>query len=435
LSSTIETPALVNDKSRESWERAERVMPAGVHNPALYHPPFPPFIERAEGPYYYDRDGNRRLDMSSAHTSLPMGNNRPELRDAIIAEAQRGTFTTGMSDIVTEAAEVLIDRVPSVEKVMFTDSGSKATHYAVRLARAFNKKPRFAKPFGGFHGSWDGVLFGMPWRYGADPTAREPLPGVSPFAAEEVLLLQYNDFEACETEIRAHADELSSILIEPIIGDGYVAPLPGFLELLRSLCDELGIVLIFDEMVTLGVGRGGAQEKYGVLPDLTTMGKIIGGGMPIGAIGGNGELMSLADPRNGAAVPFGATFGGHPLSLAAGMAQLRLLDDAAFAQLAHVGDSVRDGIAAIAAQTGAPISGTGVGHLFNLHWNDQPIRTYADHCGCDHDKIRFFDRFLMDRGYVFSAGMRCAFNVGWSDTDIDTLLGDIRDGVDAIQAQ
>jgi len=212
-----------------------------------------------------------------------------------------------------------------------------------------------------------------------------------------------------------------------VLGDGYLPPDPGFLQGLRQICDEHQIVLIFDEMITLGLARGGAQDRFGVTPDLTAMGKIIGGGLPMGAVGGRRELMQFGDPSTGGPyVPSSASFAGHVLAVAAGMAQMRLLDESVYARLDELGDRLRTGVTQIASDLDVDLKMTGVGSLCHLHWTSGEVRTYTNHCGCDGHKLNFIDDALALNGYYASAGGRFHLNAAITDSDIDGLLDTLR---------
>jgi glutamate-1-semialdehyde 2,1-aminomutase len=213
------------------------------------------------------------------------------------------------------------------------------------------------------------------------------------------------------------------VLIEPVIGDGYIPADPAFLRTLRDACDRLGIVLVFDELITFGLGPGGAQERLGVVPDLTALGKIIGGGLPIGAVGGRRDLMAFADPTApGPTVSLGSTFAGHPLAVAAGLAQLDLLTPDVYAHLDRLGARFLDGVAAVRASTGTGIAATGMGNLVHLHWNPDEITDYETHRRCRHDLLGAVTEGLLTRGFAAGTLGRCHLSAAMTDDDIDALL-------------
>ena len=430
------TPTSISDpfaRSTELWDNAVRFMPAGVPTPNAYQEPHA-FFDRAQGQYLYDIDGNRYLDMKAGNSATPLGNNPPEVRQALEERLAKGWCLSGQAGSETvELAEEICRRVPSVESVTMGDSGSRVTHYAVRLARAFTGREKFAKMVGGFHGSWDGALYGMPSRYLVDPKAVVPPPGTSLSTRDDVVLLPYNKLEECNRLIEESAADLGSVILEPVMGEGYIPPLPGFLEGLRKTCDKHGVVLIFDEMITLGLAPGGAQEIWGVVPDLTTMGKVVGGGLPIGLVGGRREIMELADPRRGSVVPNGHTFYAHPMSVAAGLAQLRLMTNDVYERLHERGDRVRAGVRKIATEVGVDLQVTGVGHLFHLHWTAEEVVDYDAHYGCDRERMAFFAEFLFKRGYVSALGQRFHLSTPMTDDDLDGFLDAVRDSAIAVK--
>jgi glutamate-1-semialdehyde 2,1-aminomutase len=380
------------------------------------------YFERSDGAYIYDVDGNAYLDLDGGHSSLPLGNNHPAVREAIERQLACGTYLKGPYPAALELAEELCGRIPSVEQVLFTDSGAKATNFAVRLARVHTGRTRFAKMGGGFHGSWDGALFGLPGRY-ADTEGDQPSPGVPASARQDIVLLGFNDLAGCEQLIRRHGPTLAAVVVEPVLGDGFIVALPGFLEGIRSLCDEYGIVLVYDEMVSLGTAYGGAQERLGVLPDLTAMGKIIGGGMPIGGIGGRAALFEHVDGARTANQPlFGATFGGHPLSLVAGAAQLKLLTPEVYRYLDVLGERARDGIAAVAARHRVPLTASGLGRFVALHWTGQPVTTHEAHRGCDNAVLGWLCSELLARGFTSSKGVRFNISAAVTTSEIDAFV-------------
>jgi glutamate-1-semialdehyde 2,1-aminomutase len=419
--------------SRQLYERAKESLVGGVNNTAYSKAPYPTYFAAAEGPYLIDIDGNRHLDLRAGYSALPFGAAPDHIKEAITAQLDKFVFVTGPYLDAVELGEQLCARIPSVEKVIFTDSGTKATNFAVRLARLYTGREKFAKFVGAYHGSWDGAMVGMAIRYGLDPTSLKPAPGSPRSTTDDIVLLPFNDIEGTRKAIAAAADDLGSILVEPVLGDGYIPPLPGYLEMVREECDRYGIVLIFDEMITLSLAPGGAQELYSVTPDLTAMGKVIGGGIPIGAIGGKDEIMVHADRSRGAAVPAGgSTFAGHPLAIAAGLAQLDRLTPAVYERLGVLGDTVRAGIDGIGQRLGVPLHSTGVGQLFGWHWNETPVLDYLDHTHCDHGKLAALTDAMGQRGYLCGTLGRCHLTAVMSDQDVAAFLGAMEGAVQTL---
>src|SRR5438093_3232495 len=280
-------------------------------------------------------------------------------------------------------AEVLTRRVPSVEQIRFTNSGTEGTMNAVRLARACTGRPKIAKFEGASHGTHEWVLVSV----APDPKAAgsrkrpKPLPasaGIPPAVLKHTVVLPWNDGEACEAIIEAEAKHLAAVIVDPLLGiGGVIPPVDGFLQRLRALTERHGIVLIFDEVISFRIAWGGAQERFGVRPDLTTFGKIIGGGLPVGAFGGRADIMSYFDPRKGAQrISHGGTFNANPATMAAGVATLNALTPEAYARLDALGERLRGGVARLLAATRRKGQVSGVGSLFCLDWTAEPLTDY-----------------------------------------------------------
>src|SRR5436189_2047405 len=317
--------------SRALHEKAVAVMPGGTTRTTTYFDPYPLYIERGEGCRIWDADGTERIDMLGNYTAMILGHAHPKIVEAIRNQAARGTGFAAANPVEVELATLLCERVPIRDAVRFCNSGTEATMFAMRLARAFTGRPSIARMEGGYHGTHDYA------EVSTHPAAAEAGPAEEPRAApdsmgtpgwalEEVVVLPFNNASAAERIIRREGSRLAAVILEPIIGAGGVIPAtPEFLRRLRDVTHELGILLIFDEVISFRVAPGGAQELYGILPDLTTLGKIIGGGLPVAAFGGRADVMELLDPRRPGFLPQAGTLNGHPLGMAAGVATLALL--------------------------------------------------------------------------------------------------------------
>ena len=409
-------------KSRALWEEASRYLPGGI--PGSSGGFLPVYFERSAGEYTWDVDGNRYLDMVSGMNALPVGSSLPEVRDAIVAQAEAGYYVQAPFPQVIDLARELCERWPSADKVQFIESATKAANLAVRLGRAFSGRDRFAKFVGGYHGVWDGALQGPSMRY--TQNLRLPgnvLPGVPRSGVDEVVLLPWNEPEICARILNEQAAEVGTLIMEPVMGDGFLPPVPGFLQMLRELCTELGIVLVFDEAITQTLAPGGAQERFGVVPDLTVIAKgAVGGGLPLAAVGGREEIVALAQLRAKPPVPHGSTFATHALTVAAGLAQLRLMTPAFYARLDALGDRLRTGIVGLAEREGwEELQVTGLGNVAALHWRRSPVVTYADHEDCDTGMVESFYGGLM-REFCLSAGSKLRVSASMTDDDIDGCL-------------
>ncbi|MBI2867297.1 MAG: aspartate aminotransferase family protein [Chloroflexi bacterium] len=408
-------------RSRRAYERTSSIVPSGSPAGIAFVRPHPLYIRRGEGCYVYDVDGRQIVDLLYGDWILPVGHNHPKIRAAIAEQLQHGTtFGTPVADLVYRHASMLQQRMPSLEQLRYSNSGTEATLAAVRLARAFTKKPKIAKWDGAYHGTHDSVTIA---------NGRSNV-GLLPGVAENVVLLPFNNAKACEEIIEREKDKLAAVIVEPMMcTNGMIPPLPGFHKRIREVTKRCGVLLIFDEVVTFTLARGGAQELFGIAPDLTTLGKAIGGGLPLGAYGGRADIMGLMDPAQpgGAVVAHGGTTGGHPLSLAAGIAHLKLLTPAAFRKLHALGDRAREGIAAVARKYEVPLQVTGMGHFFALHWTPNKVVDYAGAASSDHEVIRGIVLGLRARGFMPFARGTGYLCTAMTTKHIDRLVAALED--------
>ena len=315
-------------------------MPGGNTRTGVYFSPFPIYLERGEGSAVYDADGNELLDFMNNNTALILGHAHPAVVDAVRQQVSRGTGFNRPTELEIVMAELLCDRVPSLETVRFCNSGTEALICAIRAAKGFTGKPKIAKFEGAYHGSGEyaqishvpplGPELGPP----DSPTSVASSPGVTNAIVNEVIVLPFNNPEACAHIIRREADKLAAVIVDPIsTGAGFTLPQNDFLSSLRQITKETGVLLIFDEVISLRVQSGGAQTYYSVLPDLTCMGKIIAGGLPGGAYGGRADVMQLFDPLAKPRIAQAGTYNGNPLTMAAGIATLNEMQEDRYQQL------------------------------------------------------------------------------------------------------
>lgn len=406
--------------SRKTFEKARRRIPGGVTGTGFMHP-YPSYIARANGCYLYDVDGNRMVDFMNGSFVLPLGHNNPRVREAIRRQMKNGMIYTFPSVVEQDLAQELIDRIPSIEKVRFAVSGTEATMYATRLARAYTGKNKVAKVVGGYHGTHDGLWIGVGRAAGG--TGINVPAGVIPEAREELTFLEFNDAEGSVKGIEADKDALAAVIVEPVMGaGGLIPPAPGYLQALRDATRKRGIILIFDEMISFSIARGGAQEFYGVTPDMTTTGKCAGGGLPIGVFGGREDIMDLVDPMKSptgyAKVSHVATYGGHPLTMVAGLAYLQQMTPKVYKRLHSLGDMVRGELRQLCARLEVPMQITGVGHLFSFHWNDRPVTNYKTASASDRDIAHFICLALISKGYFPSSGARCCVSAAMEERHV-----------------
>jgi glutamate-1-semialdehyde 2,1-aminomutase len=341
------------------YEEARRHLPGGDSRSTLFYPPYPAVLDRGEGCRVWDLDGNDLLDFTGNHSILVHGYHHPAVTDAIRRQLEKGTCFPGPTEPQLGLARHLVERIASLELVRFTNSGTEAVMMALRGARRFTGRRMVAKLEGGFHG-----------------TAEDVMGSVHP----DLVLLPADDADAAAGILERRRDEIAALLVEPVQGSAGMIPLDaGFLRAMREATRRLGIVLVFDEVVSLRVSHGGAEEHYDIRPDMTCLGKLIGGGLPLGAFGGRREIMALFDPSHGApAIPHPGSYNANPVSLASGLATLELLTREAVDGLNRMGDRLRAELARVFGAAGIPVAITGLGSLFGIHLTDREVRTIRD---------------------------------------------------------
>ena len=419
--------------SRAMHERAVAVMPGGTTRTTTYFDPYPLYIERGEGCRVWDADGTERIDMLGNYTAMILGHAHPRVVEAIARQAARGTGFAAANPLELELATLLCERVPSLDAVRFCNSGTEATMFAMRLARAFTGRLKIARMEGGYHGTHDYAEVSTHPAVDAAgppeaPIAQPDSIGTPAWALDQVVVLPFNNSEAAEAIIRREAGSLAAVILEPIIGaGGVIAATPEFLQRLRQLTQELGILLIFDEVISLRVAPGGAQQLYGVTPDLTTMGKIIGGGLPVAAFGGRADVMELLDPRREPSLAQGGTYNGNPLGMAAGLATMRELTPDVYAELNRKGARVTELLTEVFASHGVEVQVNGAGSMFALHFTDQPVTDYRTKATADQKRARELFLSLVNHGVLIAPRAMGALSTPMDEDDIQQFI----DAVDA----
>ena len=418
-------------KSEAAYRAALEVIPGGVNSPVRAFGGVggtPVFIDRAEGCRVTDVDGNTYLDYVASWGPLILGHAAPEVVAAVQAAAARGSSFGAPTEAETRLAELICEAVPSVERVRLVNSGTEATMSAIRLARAYTGRDAVVKFEGCYHGHADGLLVAA--GSGAMTFGIPSSPGVPADYAKHTLVAPYNDVEAARELCAARGSEIAAIIVEPIAGNmGLVAPMPGFLEGLREIAVEHGIVLIFDEVITgFRAAWGGAQALYGVTPDLTTLGKIIGGGLPVGAYGGRAEILDRVAPL-GDTYQAG-TLSGNPLAVAAGLATLEALRDGSVYRHANaLCERLCQGLAAAAAEAGVARHGVGVQSMFCGFFCEGPVRDYAEAKRADTGRYAAWFHGMLARGFAFAPSQ---FETGFlsrahTAADVDATIDAARD--------
>ena len=426
-------------RSRDLHSRAARAMPGGTTRTTTYFDPYPLYIERGEGCRVWDADDAERIDMIGNYTAMILGHAHPKIVEAIRAQATRGTGFAAANPAEVELAELLCERVPSLDAVRFCNSGTEATMFAMRLARAFTGRPKIARMEGGYHGTHDyaEVSTHPAAGEGGPADAPEPAPdsiGTPAWALRDVIVLPFNNADAAEKIIRREADQLAAVILEPIIGaGGVIAATPEFLNRLRKLTRELGILLIFDEIISFRVAPGGAQALYGVTPDLTTLGKIIGGGLPVAAFGGRADVMELLDPRRQPNLAQGGTYNGNPLGMAAGLAGMKELTPDVYEELNRKGARVCEQLTEVFASHDMEVQVNGAGSMLALHFTDQPVVDYRTMAAADKERARDLFFSLLNHGVLMAPRLMGALSTPMGEDDVqrfvdavDISLGELR---------
>ncbi len=426
----------MTSRNDELFARAQQRIPAGVNSPVRAFRAVggtPPFLERASGAYLWDADGNRYIDYVGSWGPMVAGHTHPKVVEAVQAAAARALSFGAPTATEIELAEAICRLVPSIEMVRLVSSGTEATMTAIRLARGFSGRDAIVKFEGCYHGHADSLL--VKAGSGALTFGNPSSAGVPAATAAHTVVLEYNDTAAARKLFAARGAEIAGVIVEPVAGNmNLVMPAQGFLEALREECTRHGAVLIFDEVMTgFRVATGGAQQRFGIRPDLTTLGKVIGGGMPVGAFGGRRDIMQHIAPLG--AVYQAGTLSGNPVAVAAGLATLALVEAADFQQgVEATTKALVSGLAAEAKKAGVVFSAQSVGSMFGLYFRAEPPTSFAEVMQCDRERFNRFFHEMLSRGvYLAPSAYEAGFvSAAHGTLEVDFTLGAARAAFAAI---
>ncbi|MFC4700979.1 glutamate-1-semialdehyde 2,1-aminomutase [Glaciecola siphonariae] len=400
-------------KSEILFERAQKTIPGGVNSPVRAFKAVggtPRFIQRTDGPYMWDVDGNRYIDYIQSWGPMVLGHNNPVIRQAVIDASEFGLSYGAPTEAEVEMAELVSSIVPSMEMVRMVNSGTEATMSAIRLARGYTSKNKILKFEGCYHGHADSLL--VKAGSGALTLGVPSSPGVPDDFAKHTLTVEFNNIESVQAAFDEHGDDIACIIVEPVAGNmNCIPPVDGFLEGLRAICDSYHSVLIFDEVMTgFRVSRGGAQERFGVIPDLTCLGKVIGGGMPVGAFGGKKHILTHIAPTG--PIYQAGTLSGNPVAMAAGLAAIKQIAadgfyDSIFENTRNLAEGMRD----LAHKHGVPLSINVAGSMFGIFFTDvEKVTNYQQAINCNTKQFNQFYHAMLENGvYLAPASYEAGF--------------------------
>jgi glutamate-1-semialdehyde 2,1-aminomutase len=414
-------------RSHDLFVAAQQHIPGGVNSPVRAFRGVggePVFFDRADGAYLYDVDGQRYVDYVGSWGPMILGHAHPEVLAAVTETAAKGLSFGAPTLLETRMAERVCELVPSMDMVRMVSSGTEATMSAIRLARGYTGRDKIVKFEGCYHGHADSLL--VKAGSGALTLGQPSSPGVPASLAAHTITLDFNDSDQIHETFARIGEQIACIIVEPVAGNmNCIPPLPDFLETLREACDEFGAVLVFDEVMTgFRVALGGAQERYGVTPDLTTLGKVIGGGMPVGAFGGRREIMERIAPLG--PVYQAGTLSGNPVAMSAGLKTLELLSAPGFFEdLEAKTERLANGLVEVAKRAGVPLTANCVGGMFGIFFTDVPqVTSYAQATACNVDQFKRFYHAMLARGvYLAPSAFEAGFvSAAHTDADLDSTL-------------
>jgi len=410
-------------RSRALYERARKVLPAGVSYSIRFFEPYPFYTARASGSKLYDVDGNEYIDFWLGHTALILGHSPPAIVKAVQEQLVKGTHYGTPHELEIALAEQVVKMIPSAEMMRFTNSGTEANMYAVRLARAYTGRNKIAKFEGGWHGGYDALQKAVKPPYDLPESA-----GLTQGALQDTLILPFNNLEGVKERLKGIEDQVAGIIIEPVLGAGGTIPAEKeFLKGLREFCDQHGILLIFDEVITgFRLAPGGGQQYFGVKPDITVLGKILGGGFPVGAFCGPAEIMERVDHmryQRPQASFHGGTFTANPITMTAGLTTLKILEDGRLIkELNKLGDKIRAELTDIFEGMGVDVQVTGTGSLFGVHFTKEEVKEPGAAFRADRQRLVEYNLKLIANGVFFLPTHSGCLCTAHTKADIEKLF-------------
>jgi glutamate-1-semialdehyde 2,1-aminomutase len=422
---------LKTTKSEEIFAAAQKIMPGGVSSPVRAFKSVggqPIVFDRVKGAYIWDVDGNQYIDYVGTWGPAICGHAHPDVISALHDALDKGTSFGAPCYLENVLAEMVIDAVPSIEMVRFVNSGTEACMAVLRLMRAFTGREKLIKFEGCYHGHAD--MFLVKAGSGVATLGLPDSPGVPKSTTSNTLTAPYNDLEAVKALFAQNPDQIAGVILEPVVGNaGFILPDAGFLEGLREITKEHGALLVFDEVMTgFRIAYGGAQAKFGITPDLTTLGKVIGGGLPVGAYGGRKEIMEMVAPAG--PMYQAGTLSGNPLAMTAGIKTLELLQKpGVYEQLDRMTKRLSEGLLTAAKETGHAVCGGSLSAMFGMFFTEGPVHNYEDAKQCDVTKFGKFHRGMLERGiYLAPSQFEAGFtSLAHSDEDLDRTIAAARD--------
>ncbi len=416
-------------KSKAQWQEAAEYLPGGDSRNSIFWDPYPIFVTSASGCHVVDADGVDRLDFINTMTTMILGHAPPPVMGAVKEQLDRGVAYNAPNEHQIRLAKLLCDRVPSFDLVRFTNSGTEATLNTIRAARAFTGKNKFAKVEGGYHGTHDAVTVSVRVDVKKAGEAQQPKAvaaseGLADGILDQVVVIPFNDTANARRILEDNKHQLAAVIVEPVMGS--VGMIPGtaeFLTMLREFTEENGIVLIFDEVISFRVAPGGSQQYYGITPDMTSLGKIIGGGFAVGAFGGRQEIMELYDPTKGPKVSHAGTFNANPVTMVAGAVTLENLTPDVYRDLAELTELLRQGIRRVCSDLEVPVQVTGLGSLFGIHFTGQPIVNYRDIAAEDAALRTQVFLGLMNEGILMASNLVGGLSTALGEEEVNTFVG------------